>query len=69
MSVYKLIEDRPGDQFEKIAEDSIVVTHGVDPFSCPDESPNPLNTQESMPCASSSKKQSGQPWNKSAHDA
>jgi hypothetical protein len=39
---HKLIKLSPGDEFQKIVEDSIHVTHGVDPFSCPDESPNPL---------------------------
>ncbi|MGO9006384.1 MAG: hypothetical protein ACLQIQ_03435, partial [Beijerinckiaceae bacterium] len=42
-------------EFEKIVEDAIFVPHGVVPFSCPDESRNPLNRLESMPCSSSRK--------------
>jgi hypothetical protein len=38
-------------------ENAILMPHGFDPLLCPDESPNPLNTKESMPCALSTKTQ------------
>ena len=53
---HKLVEGRPRDKFENAMEDAILMAHGVDPFLCPDESPNPLNPVESMSCASYSKK-------------
>jgi hypothetical protein len=55
--LHKSVEASPGNEFEKIVENTILVPHGVDPFSCPEESPNPLNRVESMSCASSSQNQ------------
>jgi hypothetical protein len=34
------LEIRPRNQFEDVVKDSIGMAHGVDPFSCPDESRN-----------------------------
>jgi hypothetical protein len=42
---------------QKIVEDAILMPHGVALLPCPDESRNPLNKEESMPCALSIKTQ------------
>ena len=55
MPLHKPIEDVPRNEFHNIAENSILMAHGVDPFSSPDDLLNLPNRVESMPCALSTK--------------
>jgi hypothetical protein len=55
MPLHKPIEDDPRNEFQNIAENSILMAHGVDPFSSPDDLLNLPNRVESMPCALSTK--------------
>src|SRR5712672_1594215 len=36
--VHKPIELAPRNKFQQVAKDAILMPHGVDPFSCPDDS-------------------------------
>jgi hypothetical protein len=49
--LHKPFEARPRNMLQKIVKNAILMLHGFDPLSCPDESPNPLNKEESMPCS------------------
>jgi hypothetical protein len=55
MFIHKTIEDRPRNVLRQRVENAIVVSHGVDPFSCPERRQIALNTEESTPCALSTK--------------
>jgi hypothetical protein len=47
MLVHKSIELAPWNEFEQIVENAILVPHGVDPLSCPDDS-KPSGTEKNQ---------------------
>ena len=66
--LYEPFERAPRNQFQHMVQDAILMPHGVDPSFVSRRFATFWNREESMPCAFSSTKRAGQPWDKPGHD-